>query len=444
MIKTPLKQKILLLLCSMLASLLLLEAGLRIAGVIHLSIRDHQNKTALTKRDSYRILCVGESTTYLDGENNYPNYLSELLNASHPTKSFNVINKGTPGVSTDFIIENITSWINEYHPDIVLAMMGVNDDMLLSRDEKPDSPPAAFLKTTRVYKLACWLTAAIKNRLSKTAPGSLTLKNELTEDSAETESAQTIIDQFFERINRTPLEYRTHYKIAVLLEGNRHYALSEQAYKELLVQTEDPIIQKWLYKKLGEVLRKQNKYTEFVNLMPQISFDYWGYDWIKYVCTEDADIRHVESVFQSLIESRKNNAPFYDLLAQCYAYSGKTAQAEGARQKAKEAMLRTIHPATQRNYLKLAQILARHNIIAVYVQYPLRSVEPLKKILSPAPNSDRMIVVDNEAVFKQALAQASVQEYFIDLFAGDFGHCTERGNRLLAQNIASVLSNYTK
>jgi len=50
-----------------------------------------------------------------------------------------------------------------------------------------------------------------------------------------------------------------------------------------------------------------------------------------------------------------------------------------------------------------------------------------------------MIFVDNEAVFKNALKDASFKDYFIDLFAGDFGHCTEKGNRLLAQNIASVL-----
>lgn len=35
--------------------------------------------------------------------------------------------------------------------------------------------------------------------------------------------------------------------------------------------------------------------------------------------------------------------------------------------------------------------------------------------------------------------KASYKEYFGDMFAGDFGHCTKKGNRLLAENIANVI-----
>jgi len=31
------------------------------------------------------------------------------------------------------------------------------------------------------------------------------------------------------------------------------------------------------------------------------------------------------------------------------------------------------------------------------------------------------------------------KEVFRDMFSGDFGHCTEKGNRLLAGNIAAVI-----
>ena len=50
-----------------------------------------------------------------------------------------------------------------------------------------------------------------------------------------------------------------------------------------------------------------------------------------------------------------------------------------------------------------------------------------------------VIFVDNERVFQEALKQGSYQEYFRDMFAGDFGHCTQKGNMLLAQNIADVI-----
>ena len=49
--------------------------------------------------------------------------------------------------------------------------------------------------------------------------------------------------------------------------------------------------------------------------------------------------------------------------------------------------------------------------------------------------------VDNEKVFKEAIRKSSYREYFSDLFAGDFGHCTPKGYGLLAKNIASVVLN---
>jgi len=50
-----------------------------------------------------------------------------------------------------------------------------------------------------------------------------------------------------------------------------------------------------------------------------------------------------------------------------------------------------------------------------------------------------IIFVDNEMTFKNALKQSRCDEYFADMFAGDFGHCTPRGNRLLAKNIADSI-----
>ncbi len=66
----------------------------------------------------------------------------------------------------------------------------------------------------------------------------------------------------------------------------------------------------------------------------------------------------------------------------------------------------------------------------------MRSVETLEKIFAGEP---RVLFVDNERLFKEAVTQASYREYFTDMFGGDFGHCTEKGNRLLAENIASTI-----
>ena len=54
-------------------------------------------------------------------------------------------------------------------------------------------------------------------------------------------------------------------------------------------------------------------------------------------------------------------------------------------------------------------------------------------------SKEGLIFVDNEKVFKDALKTAKYEEYFKDNFAGDFGHCTDKGNRLLAGNIANII-----
>ena len=70
------------------------------------------------------------------------------------------------------------------------------------------------------------------------------------------------------------------------------------------------------------------------------------------------------------------------------------------------------------------------------VQYPIRCIDSLKAMFE---SQQGIIFVDNEKIFKDAVKQANYEEYFTDIFAGDFGHCTKKGNRLLAENIADVL-----
>jgi hypothetical protein len=56
------------------------------------------------------------------------------------------------------------------------------------------------------------------------------------------------------------------------------------------------------------------------------------------------------------------------------------------------------------------------------------------------PGREREILfVDNERIFQNAVARGSYQQYFVDMFAGDFGHCTPKGNRLLAENAADSI-----
>lgn len=60
--------------------LVLLEIGLRIGGIAFLSLQRYRNKIYVKQKDTYRILCLGESTTVWGGKNSYPSQLEEILN----------------------------------------------------------------------------------------------------------------------------------------------------------------------------------------------------------------------------------------------------------------------------------------------------------------------------------------------------------------------------
>ena len=93
-------------------------------------------------------------------------------------------------------------------------------------------------------------------------------------------------------------------------------------------------------------------------------------------------------------------------------------------------------PQTIRNYRQVIAMTQARGADLIVMQYPLRKIDALKEVLGP---SEKIIFVENVANFEEALKSAEYSELFIDRFAGNFGHCTGAGNRLLAENLAEVI-----
>jgi hypothetical protein len=88
----------------------------------------------------------------------------------------------------------------------------------------------------------------------------------------------------------------------------------------------------------------------------------------------------------------------------------------------------------------IKEILDKKKVRLVCVQYPMLNIKQLKAVFE---DREGIIFVDNEKVFKDAVRREGYEEYFIDTFGGNFGHCTPKGNRLLAENIAfAILKEY--
>ena len=123
---TSQKQKILLALLSLFSFLILLEAGLRVGGFIFNLQQEQRNKISL-KNNEFRILCLGESTTAIGGENSYPSQLQAILNSRHPEIKFKVINKGRVSKQSQHILAELGENLEKYKPHLVITMLGVNE-----------------------------------------------------------------------------------------------------------------------------------------------------------------------------------------------------------------------------------------------------------------------------------------------------------------------------
>ena len=94
-------------------------------------------RQALAKDSTYTILCLGEtltilggecSTSELGGENSYPKQIEHILNASGRNIKFKVINRGALGIISSAIVTQLNENLKKYKPDMVIVMMGINDD----------------------------------------------------------------------------------------------------------------------------------------------------------------------------------------------------------------------------------------------------------------------------------------------------------------------------
>jgi len=166
-------QKITLIVLGVFLSAVLLEVGLRLSGFVLLSMQEHRNAVSIRQKGSYRILCLGESTTQFGGNHSYPRQLEQILNQRNLGVQFSVINKGDVGADTTVILSKLEGYLNRYKPDMVIAMMGVNDKYEEDREdtklyEKTSfNQIQSFLKSFRIFKLVKFLRLHIISKFNE-------------------------------------------------------------------------------------------------------------------------------------------------------------------------------------------------------------------------------------------------------------------------------------
>lgn len=75
-----LKQKVVLIIFGLFLCLIIIEIGMRLGGLILLSLQEQSNKISIRENGEYIIMCLGESTTARGGKDSWPFQLEEVLN----------------------------------------------------------------------------------------------------------------------------------------------------------------------------------------------------------------------------------------------------------------------------------------------------------------------------------------------------------------------------
>ena len=517
--KTSLPKQIVLMLFGLFLTIVILEIVLRISGFTILSLQEYSNLQSIRQKGSFRIMCLGESTT----QNQYPLYLEEILNQHSLGIKFSVIDKGITSIKTTAILSHLEENLDKYQPDIVITMMGCNDGKgVMYYKDMPEANTWLF-QHCRAYRFIRLIYVHILNKLKKESlygldDPSLSRKTksdskgykkdagrediyqnnkELIEKeqalkktielnrnnqyayielvkfyenqgkSEETEQllkkaielnpkngfAYVILgwlyenqekfsesEQLFKKaIELNPKNGSAYKELGKLYRDQRKSSESEQAFRKVIEfnPNNDSV-----YKELGKFYIDQGKLSESeqafkkaVELNPKNDFAYVG---LGKFYIDQGRFTEAKQLFKKAVELNPGNDSLYGGLATIYCEIGNNELSEIYAKKADSLRDEYPDPKAISNYRTLKQILDKRKIKLVCVQYPMRNIAPLKKIFKEEVEGS-IIFVDNERIFKNAVRKESYKEYFRDMFGGDFGHCTDKGNKLLAENIANVI-----
>ncbi len=449
--KLPVKIKIILIIFGLFLFLILIEAGLHLGGFAFFFIQDYNNRQAIKLKDAYYIMCLGESTTGFGGRNSWPAQLQEILNDRQKEIQFKIINKGMPGGNSSLILSCLEKYINDYNPDMVITMMGINDGRLAIEFEDPvvkkSIPLLQKLKTYKLLRLF-WLHIANKNRR-----GELELKSQNNPADSEIEEtlkkaviisprndgAYNSLGNFYIQVNRLP-EAESMFKKALEINPNNddaYLGLGDCNLKQSDYQEAEGMFKKAIainprndgaYNSLGNFYIQVNRLPEAESILKK-AIEINPDNRIAYIelgCYYNSkqEYHRAEEILKKVISLFPYESWAYVELEYCYQMQGRGY--ENAKMYHKYVY----------NYRKIKETLDQRKIKLVCVQYPRCSIKPLKNIFRLETN---IIFVDNEKIFNDALMYAKYEDYFEDRFAGNFGHCTTQGNRILAENIAEQI-----
>ncbi len=209
------------------------------------------------------------------------------------------------------------------------------------------------------------------------------------------------------------------------------YELAERTYKAAIKAGPDnPTAYRELakfYRRRGDHKAIEKMYADVIKADPHKP---WAYLEMAKIFNERGDTEKEERFLLDGFAAADGTPQMSGALTVFYLRNGKKELADKYRRAS------YLPPETILNYQKLRDRVLKRGAKLVCMQYPLREASSLEDILG---TDQGIVFVENKMNFEVALKTHPIGDIFVDMFGGDFGHCTELGNRLIAENLSRTI-----
>lgn len=436
-------KKILLIFLGFIFSFFLLEFVLQTASFITKIVISAQNKSLESQiananfkknKNTLTILCIGESTTYKQ----WPIQLQMYLNRNKSSVNYQVVDCGIPATNLDLILKNLDMQLKKYNPDIIISMMGIND--IPRGNLTYIKHQLKTIELLELLKLHIMFKEPIFNHYD--FDGFVKFKKIAEEYYSDFKKPPK---KLLDLLKKEPDNLMILANLIILYNDRNDFANTEKYFK-IYSNLEHVLSHKFMIiaSSICYTYIHQEKYSEALNL-------------ISNILSNNNITKFEKNNFINQISGGFINSPddklilFYDLLlsyncsaeavSTVYQYCQRHNIPVKNKPKKYIPVISFQNEYVQKIYLNFAEKLEEHNITYFCMGYPRIPISQLKNIFKNSDLREKIIFIQNQTNFEKELKNTSYYDLFNDSFAGIFGHCTDKGNELIAINIGkSILS----
>lgn len=361
------QKKMIAILGGLLTLALFLEGALQISSFFHRRrIHSlHQQKKKRGEKNSYTIVCLGDSMTSLGEAPPYPQQLEEMLAKKFPHVNFSVVNLGIPGTNSGILLANLDRYLEEYRPDLVVSMIGNSDELLaptLKGSGAVEKISLFFQEKVKLFKLIKlfglhlsfkWHELTFTDRpqalkregriyfnRGDIARAEVLLKKSLKEDAQDAEAYHYLIELYY--FQKDFVQAKHFIKLAVehlnsapqaflwlneIYRRENHFAQNEKEYLELIDKktTEAGLIYLGRFYEMFHQTRKaEASYLRALELHPQSYFVHLSLaDLYRALGQEQKAV----ALYQKCLQLSPQLSPAYFGLGMLYTESGQAQKA---------------------------------------------------------------------------------------------------------------------